>query len=619
MSKSSNSSDCSSTNGKNYFLRDFLSKERVEPENFVFAGDDSPWEVVMDLDKIKSTINEDYFRSSPPLVSKYLPLLPIKDFANFVSLKEGSTPLIKSKVIGPELGIDLLFKLESANPTGSFKDRGSAVELTIAKELGVKGITVASTGNMAASCSCYAAAAQLPCFIFVPEDTPASKISQSIAYGGRIVKVKGSYNDAARLAKEVALEMNYYLAGDYAFRVEGHKTAAFELLEQLYFELPEAILVPIGCGTNMTSYAKGYSEYKELGFIDKMPRLIGLQAEGASPLVSAFQDDRKDFDPVVASSTVAGAIGIGNPIDGVKALDAVYSTDGYMAAVSDQEMLEAQYRLSKEEGIFVEASCATSVAHLLKKGSAEQFAGKKVVCVLTGGGLKDPTTILKIAVKPPTIYPEIENFLALHERSIFEGNTVCFVDREQEVFSSTPSPKEVAAKLKEFFQVEYDQIFVERVLAYIKDFLSRGKAISFSDLQDIVQDVLEKPNLAETSAMVKVLDYRVSTGADETASAWVKISHKEKETEAEANGVGPVDALISALQKATPDGANFKLEGFKVLTRSSGTDAVVLTELKISRNGVRSVGAGTSPDIIRASITAFEDAYNASIPKSEEK
>jgi len=515
--------DGCSQNNKNYFLRDFLTKETVTPKNFVFSGDKGPWEVVMDLEKIKSTINEDYFRSSPPLVSKYLPLLPVNDFANFVSLKEGSTPLIQSKVIGPELGIDLLFKLESANPTGSFKDRGSAVELTIAKELGVKGITVASTGNMAASCSCYAAAAQLPCFIFVPEDTPASKISQSIAYGGRIVKVKGSYNDAARLAREVALEMNFYLAGDYAFRVEGHKTAAFELLEQLYFELPEAILVPIGCGTNMTSYAKGYQEYMELGFIDHMPRLVGLQAEGAAPLVAAFNDGRKDFDPVVASSTVAGAIGIGNPIDGVKALDAVYSTDGYVAAVSDQEMLEAQYRLSKEEGIFVEASCATSVAHLLKNNSAEQFAGKKVVCILTGGGLKDPTTILKIAVKPPTIYPEIENFLALHKQSIFEGNTVCFVDREKAVFSKTPSADELSSALKDYFQVNYDKVFVKRVLGYIEDFISRGKVITFSDLQDIVQDVLEKPPLGPSGRVIKVLDYRVSTGKDEKATAWVKI------------------------------------------------------------------------------------------------
>ena len=220
-----------------YKLREFTSKKEVTPSNHVFTGPDGPWEVVMDLDSIKSRINEDYFRNSPPLVSKYLPLMPIKDHAKFISLKEGSTPLIESKVIGPELGIDLYFKLESQNPTGSFKDRGSAVELTIAKELGVKAITVASTGNMAASCSCYAAAALLPCFIFVPEDTPASKISQSIAYGGRIVQIKGTYNDAARMAKAVAEQLGFYLAGDYAFRVEGHKTAAFELLDQLYFQV----------------------------------------------------------------------------------------------------------------------------------------------------------------------------------------------------------------------------------------------------------------------------------------------------------------------------------------------------------------------------------------------
>ena len=606
---------------KSYHLRDFATKERVTPTSHVFTGENGPWEVVMDLEQIKSRINKEYFRKSPPLVSKYLPLMPVADHSSFISLKEGSTPLIKSTVIGPELGIDLHFKLESQNPTGSFKDRGSAVELTIAKELGVKAITVASTGNMAASCSCYAAAAQLPCFIFVPENTPASKISQSIAYGGRIVQVRGSYNDAAALAKTVAEELGFYLAGDYAFRVEGHKTAAFELLDQMYFQVPDAIMIPIGCGTNMTSYAKGFSEYKELGFINELPQLVGLQAESASPVVDSFKKGLKHIEPVKVTSTVASAIGIGDPIDGTKALDAIYSTGGYADAVSDKEMLEAQYRLSKEEGLFVEASCATTVASLLKEGKNGRFSGKTVVCVLTGGGLKDPTTILKIAIKPPTIYPKVDDFLSLYEKNIFEGKTVSFVEKDQEIFSEEPSDKELKSKLKEFFKIDYQDDFVTSVKNYITDFLKKGKPVTFSDLQDIAQDVLESPETI-TRKVLKVVDFEVNTRMDSKPEASVEILLSGKSFKGKSDGVGPVDALVNALRVAANNNgnksdSNFSLVDYKVDIRSSGTNAVVYTELKLLRDGFISVGTGTSPDIIQASLKAFEEAYNGSFPNKE--
>ena len=593
-----------------YYLADFKSKEKVRPTNLVFTGENNaPWEVIMDFAEITSKINIDYFRKSPSYVSKYLPFLPVRDYANFVSLGEGATPLIASSKLGPELGVQLFFKLESQNPTGSFKDRGSAVELTIAKELNVPAIAVASTGNMAASCSCYAAHAQIPCFVFVPEGTPPSKLAQVISYGGRIVQVKGSYGDAAELAKQVAQELNFYLAGDYAFRVEGHKTAAFELIDQLFFQIPEYVIVPMGCGTNMASYAKGFLEYRKLGFIDNLPKLVGVQASGACPIINAFNSGAQEVTPVTKVDSIASAIAINSPLDGVKALDAMYSTGGKGFAVTDQEMLAAQYRLSKEEGLFVETSCAACIAALFKLAEQEDLSGKKIVCILTGSGLKDPSPILKVAIKPPTISPDVKDFLSLFNKSFFESNAISFVDRESVIFKSKPTVKEVQAKTEEFFNAKYDERHIERIQRFIENFLQKGKEITFADLQDIVQDAFESQELVG-EPVFSVEDFEVTTGRNRKSRATVKVNVSGDKRTAEGEGVGPVDAVINALKNACGEKIAFSLSNYKVDIRSQGTDAVVYVELALKREGMVSAGTGASPDIIQASIEAFVDAYN---------
>jgi threonine synthase len=563
----------------------------------------------MDLESIRSKINSDYFKSAPPAASKYLPFMPVKDYSTFVTLGEGATPLIKSSVIGPELGIDLYFKLESRNPTGAFKDRGSAVEVTIAKELGAKGIVVASTGNMAASCSCYAAAAHIPCFVFVPEDTPSSKLAQVISYGGRIVQVKGSYGDAAALAEEVARELGLYLAGDYAFRVEGHKTAAFEVIEQLYFNEPDAVFVPVGCGTNLASYMKGFEEYQSLGFIDKLPKIYGSQAEGAPTVARAFDQGLKEGVIVESANTVAKAICINRALDASKALDAIYKTNGKAIAVNDREILEAQYQLSRGEGLFVEAACASALASLKRVVDSDNLKGKTVVLVLTGSGLKDPSAVLKIAIKPPTIYPDIKDFLSLYDASFFEGKTVAFVDSDQVLFEEEPSVEEIAQQLNDLFEAHYSPQHIERIKLIAKRFLNKGKSITFLDFQDIVQDSLEAPSKA-LKPVFSVLDFSVKTGMDKKSEATVKVKVNGDELTANADGVGPVDAVISALRVACGEKMDFSLADYKVHIRSSGTNAVVNTELKLRSKSLVSVGVGASPDIIQASIEAFEEAYN---------
>ncbi len=592
-----------------YYLRDFKTKERVEAKNFIFAGEKGPWEVAIDLDEVKAHVNFEYFRKLPPYVSKYLSFLPIKSFSDFVSLGEGATPLIRSKQLGPELGIELYFKLESQNPTGSFKDRGSAVELSVARELGVKGITVASTGNMAASCSCYAAAAKIPCFVFVPEETPASKLSQVIAYGGRIVQVKGGYNDAVVLARDVAEKLNFYLAGDYAYRVEGQKTAAFEILDQLYFNVPTTIIIPIGCGTNMTAYGKGFREYQELGFIDRIPKLVGVEAEGAKAVVNSFLKRSNEIEPLTKVNTIASAIAVADPLDGVKALEAIYATKGSALAVTDREMLEAQYRLAKEEGLFVESSAAASIAALLKLAQWQSIEGEKIVCVLTGGGLKDPSTILKVSIRPPTIRPNVTDFLELYNNSFFDGNNVAFVDRDEVIFSKEPTPNDLGSALKKYFNTSFSGDYVNRMQHIISKFLKKGKPITFADLQDTVQDALEAVSKKSKVAFV-VQDFTVKTGKDRKAEANVTVRINGSEHAGSGEGVGPVDAVINALKVACGKSIEFALAGYKVNIRSQGTDAVVYVELKVVQGGVVSVGRGTSPDIIQASIEAFEEAYN---------
>ncbi|HLF66474.1 MAG TPA: pyridoxal-phosphate dependent enzyme, partial [Gammaproteobacteria bacterium] len=229
-----------------YKVIDFITKQEVSPKNFIFTGDAGPWEIVMDIAAIKAKLDLATFKKLPISFKKYLPLLPLQSSPDFIALNEIATPLIKSKKLGPELGLDLYFKIEGKNPTGSFKDRGSILDVAMAQELGAKALIVASTGNMAASCACYAAAAQLPCYVLVPEGAPMSKLAQVLAYGGHIVQIKGTYTDAMQLAKTIALQMNFYLAGDYAPRVEGQKTAAFEICDQFILDPPDAVIVPMG-------------------------------------------------------------------------------------------------------------------------------------------------------------------------------------------------------------------------------------------------------------------------------------------------------------------------------------------------------------------------------------
>jgi threonine synthase len=304
-----------------------------------------------------------------------------------IDLGEGSTPLVRSRHIGPSLGIDqLYFKLESCNPTGSFKDRGMVVAIAKAMEEGNRAVLCASTGNTSASAAAYAAHCGLDSIVFIPHSRVAlGKLAQTFAYGARIVEIEGNFDDALRLAREFCSRHPVALVNSVnPNRIAGQKTAAFEIVDDLG-EAPDKLFIPVGNAGNITAYWAGFQEYAERGKSGRLPKMMGFQAAGAAPIVLGR--------PVEDPRTVASAIRIGNPASWKKAVAARDESDGAIETVTDDEILSAYERLAREEGIFCEPASAASVAGLIRTVRASGgLAGSTCVCVITGHGLKDPET-----------------------------------------------------------------------------------------------------------------------------------------------------------------------------------------------------------------------------------
>jgi len=381
-----------------------------------------PVSVVYDYKHIKKYFSQPSFRKHPITCLKYKQLYPMKQSTKFKSLQEGGTPLYPSFSLSKKLDLaNLYFKYEGMNPTGTFKDRGSVIEITNAIEHDVKGIIVASTGNMAASVSAYCARASILCFVFIPEGTPQTKLVQTLFYRGNIIKIKGTYDQASMLAQKIAEEFNLYLAGDYVFRTEGQKSQAYEIIEQLNFEVPDYVIVPAGNGTNIFAIWKGFQEYFEMNLIDKLPRMVAVQVNSHKPIVTAFEKDLSEITfvkPLMSSlkATVASAIAVDNPVDGNKVLNLLKKSKGTALAVTDKEILKAQMELASSESLFVEPSSASVLAALTKLVVCDKI-GKDatVVCLLSGCGFKDPFSGARYFPEGFTVEPE---FLAV--KKIFQ-------------------------------------------------------------------------------------------------------------------------------------------------------------------------------------------------------
>ena len=325
------------------------------------------------------------------IFERYGDLLPVGAETPRRTLGEGGTPLVRSHAIERELGLEALyFKLELANPTGSFKDRGMVLAVAKAVEEGATAVLCASTGNTSASAAAYAALHGLRAYVLVPAGRIAlGKLAQAIAHGAEIVAVDGSFDDALRVARALVERHPLALVNSVnPYRLEGQKTAAFEVVDDLG-DAPDLLCIPVGNAGNITAYWRGFEQYYRLERASSRPRMWGFQAAGAAPLVEGA--------PVEHPETVATAIRIGNPASWQGAIDARDASGGQIAAVSDDEILAAYRRLAREEGIFCEPASAASLAGLLAQARAGvDLSGLRAVCVITGSGLKDPDTALEV-------------------------------------------------------------------------------------------------------------------------------------------------------------------------------------------------------------------------------
>ncbi len=341
-----------------------------------------------------------------PLIDRYRDRLPLEPGDPVVSLNEGSTPLIPAERLSERVGARVFLKFDGANPTGSFKDRGMTVAVSRAKGRGAEAVICASTGNTAASAAAYAAKAGMRGAVIVPEGKIAiGKLAQALMHGARVIALRGNFDDALTIVRELAERHPIELVNSVnPYRIEGQKTAAFEVVEELG-EAPDALAIPVGNAGNVTAYWRGFRES------DSAPVLYGFQAEGAAPLVRGA--------PVENPETVASAIRIGNPARWEEAMDAFTASRGRVAAVSDEQILDAYRWLAASEGVFCEPASAASVAGILAHGlpvAEGSAAPQTVVCVLTGHGLKDPDTALG---KAPAVV-SCENEITAAERAVFD-------------------------------------------------------------------------------------------------------------------------------------------------------------------------------------------------------
>lgn len=323
------------------------------------------------------------------LINKYREFLPVTDTTPVVTLNEGNTPLIKAENLAGKIGIDaeIYFKFEGCNPTGSFKDRGMTMAVTKAKESGSNAIICASTGNTSASAAAYGAKAGLKTYIIIPDGYIAlGKLSQAMMYGAEIIAIQGNFDKALEMVREISSKYPITLVNSVnPYRIEGQKTGAFEICEALG-QAPDYHFIPVGNAGNITAYWKGYKEWHNLGKIKELPKMMGFEAEGAAAIVKG----ERIYNP----ETLATAIRIGNPASWKFAEQARDESGGMINYVTDDEIVKAYKLLASSEGILAEPASAASVAGLIKVKSQIK-PGAKIVCILTGNGLKDPDNAIK--------------------------------------------------------------------------------------------------------------------------------------------------------------------------------------------------------------------------------
>jgi len=362
-------------------------------------------EIAFDYGKLRRLVNIKKLRSRPFNHARYFELYPVD---HPLSMQEGGTPLIRSRNLEKELklGFELWFKCESQNPTGSFKDRGSSVEVARALDTiknrhnPFRGVACASTGNMGASVAAYSAVGGLKCTIITPHDAVDTKLEQILSYGSRVYKLAGNYAAAAKLVEQACQRRGIYLLGDYLYRREGTKSVGYEIADQLgseyMFRGPDYLFSPVGNGTLLSAAWKAFKELKQLRLLRELPHIAAVQANGCSPVVKAFSPGISSEIRPVNGKTIATAIECGDPMDGKRALSALHESGGMAFGVTDRQILRARELLARREGLFAEPAGAAALAGLIKAAKQKNIPeNSTVVCLVTGHGLKSPCTGVK--------------------------------------------------------------------------------------------------------------------------------------------------------------------------------------------------------------------------------
>ena len=337
------------------------------------------------------------------LLQTYKHLLPVTDTTPLITLQEGNTPLIRAERLSERLKLDMYFKYEGLNPTGSFKDRGMVMAVAKAMEEGSRTIMCASTGNTSAAAAAYAARGGLNCIVIIPNNNIAlGKLAQAMIYGAKVIAIEGNFDRALEIVREITAKHPITLVNSVnPYRIEGQKTAAFEVCDQLG-GAPDYLAIPVGNAGNISAYWKGFKEYRELGRSSSLPKMIGFEAEGAMAIVKG--------EPILNPETIATAIRIGNPASWKTAVAAAEESGGQINYVTDEQIIDAYRTIASLAGVFAEPASAASIAGVMKLHAAGYFqTNERVVCVLTGNGLKDPNTAIDSVTAEPLVVEDTED------------------------------------------------------------------------------------------------------------------------------------------------------------------------------------------------------------------
>jgi len=498
-------------------------------------------------------------------------------------LKAHPTSLKYLARLSNQYGADLYAKLEFENPTGCFKDRGSYIEVLKAIELGADAICLASTGNMAASVAAYACYFRIPCFVFVPEKTPEVKLAQSTIYDATIVKIKGDFKTCELLCREFAKSGNYYLAGDYVFRQEGQKSFSYELLEQGLTDF-DYIFVPIGAGTNFAAIYKGYKEMLAAGLISKVPSFVAVQPEQSSPVVQGiFKKEKIVADKV---NTMADAVAVADPFDFYKVYDGIRESDGLAFTASENELLSSMKEMAVEEGFFTEPACAIPLACF--KNNLDTFKGKKCLFVLTGTGLKSAHIVAKYSLSSPVLSPKLERIQQYIESGFSDLQRKSWGQSREMIMGST------------MLNGEHARLYDE----YVSGFDKKGKTLKEEEIKALKSLIFQED--VDLEFPVEVLDYKLTMRKHGLVSAAVKLKLPNGEEILSLDqGVGPLDAVLTAIKAETDEFIPVEVVNHEVEILSPDTDSLVICTLTLQKEDHTFTSKGASPDTIEALVQAF--------------